>query len=253
MPQKFIVEAVLRAVETLPGFPNLDVLDLSCGEGEILSRLQKRGCRVRGTHYREDDYIIRQRGLLDGVPVTSGVDLAGPLPFPDASFDLVTLTEVLEHLENHFHVLHEAARLVRPGGWLLLTTPNIFRLHSRFRFLLTGKHKLIRRRLGWDVPWGEHYAYHINPVDFPVLHAVLRQQGLRLERVGFTRFKLKSLLFLPLVPLVWLACRLTVDRDARPEGAFREGERDLNRWLSHPALLGSEQLLVLARRPAQAA
>ena len=39
MPQQFIVQAVLRAVESLPAFPRLSVLDLSCGDGEILLRL----------------------------------------------------------------------------------------------------------------------------------------------------------------------------------------------------------------------
>jgi len=59
MPQAFIVDAVVREVRRLEGYPNLSILDLSCGEGEVLSRLAADGCRVRGTHFRADDYITK--------------------------------------------------------------------------------------------------------------------------------------------------------------------------------------------------
>lgn len=248
MPQPFITEAVVRTVSALPGFPRLAVLDLSCGEGEVLSRLSTAGCTVEGTHYREGDYIIKTRARLAHLRITDGVDLQQPLPFGNASFDVVLLTEVLEHLPHHFGILPEVARVLRPGGHLVFSTPNIFRLHSRLQFFLTGKHKLIRRRIGWDVGREELYAYHISPVDFPLLHTLLHQANLGLLRLDFTRWKWKSLLFAPLWPLIWLACRLTVDKDARRESVFRAGEEDLNRWLSSPALLFSEQLLGLAQR-----
>jgi len=251
MPQTFVTNAVVNAIRDLPDFPNLTVLDLSCGEGEVLARLVAAGCQAQGTHYRQDDYIIRDRTRLAPLAVTGGVDLQRALPFEDAAFDVVLLTEVLEHLESHFNVLHEAGRVLRSGGHLVLSTPNIFRLHSRLQFFLSGKHKLIRRRVGWDLPADELYAYHINPVDFPLLHTVLHQSGFRLEQLRFTRFKFKSVFFLPLWPLVWLSTRLTVDAGVRGPGMFRDGERDLNRWLTHPALLYSEQLLGVAQRSAR--
>lgn len=248
MPQNFITRAVVEAVRRLPGFPALSVLDLSCGEGEILSELARLGCRVQGTHFREDDYIIKQHEHLAGLPILSGVNLHQPLPFSTNAFEVVLLIEVLEHLESHLNILAEAGRVLKPGGFLLFTTPNIFRLHSRLQFFLTGKHKLIRRRFGWDLKPGDRYAYHISPVDLPLVHTLLHQAGLGIQELRFTRFKWKSALLLPLWPLVWLSCRLTTDREARRSEAFNRGERALNRWLSHPALLFSEQLFVIAQR-----
>lgn len=248
MPKPFIVEAVLRTVQGLPAFPRLSVLDLSCGDGEILIRLAARGCQVRGTHYRADDYIVNKQAPTANLPITTGVDLLAPLPFACGLFDVVILTEVLEHLECHFRVLLESGRVLRPGGHLVFTTPNIYRLHSRLQFFLTGKHKLIRRRVSWDLGPDDLYAYHISPVDFPLIHTLLHQAGLSIERLSFTRFKFKSLFLLPLLPIVWSACRLTSDKGARKPGPFLDGERNLNRWLSHPALLFSEQLLLVARR-----
>jgi len=60
--------------------------------------------------------------------------------------------------------------------------------------------------------------------------------------------KFKSALLSPLWPLVWLACRLTVDKDARRNPVLKQTEKSLNRWLSNPAMLFSEQLLVVTRR-----
>lgn len=249
MPQSFVVDAVVVAVKELPDFPRLRVLDLSCGEAEILNRLKSLGCEVLGTHYRADDYIVENRKGLANVPIVPGVDLQKPLPFEDASFQVVILSEVLEHLEWHGTVIREAGRILKPGGHLLFTTPNICRLHSRLQFFLTGKHKLIRRRLGWDLGYDERYAYHINPVDFPLVHALLHQAGLRVQELRFTRVKLfKTAILGMLYPLIWLSCRLTSDKNLKGPGPFQDGEKDLNRWLSHLALLFSEQLFVVAQK-----
>lgn len=251
MPQPHVVKAVIAAAQELPGFPNLDVLDLSCGEGEILSNLKSLGCRVQGTHYRSDDYIVEDRKRLAGIPITDKVDLHRPLPFEAERFDVVILSEVIEHLEWHGTVIREVGRILKPGGYLLCTSPNIFRMHSRFQFFFTGKHKLIRRRLGWDMRYEERYAYHITPVDFPLLHALLYQSGLRVHTLKNTWVKpFKTALYSLLYPFIWLGCRLTLDRNLEGPGLFLDGEKDLNRWLIHPALLFSEQLFVVARKHA---
>lgn len=248
MPQSFITEAVVEAVRGLPRFPSLSVLDLSCGEGEILGLLKDMGCDVHGTHFREKDYIVKTRDRLRDLPITAGVNLHQPLPFPSGAFDVVLLIEVLEHLESHFNIIAEAGRVLKQGGFLLITTPNIHRLHSRLQFFLTGKHKLIRRRFGWDLQPEDRYAYHIAPVDFPLLHTLLHQAGLEMRQLRFTRFKWKSLCLLPLWPIIWMACRLTMDRETKRSEPFRKGEQTLNHWLTRPALLFSEQLFLVAQR-----
>lgn len=250
MPQDFVATAILESIRALPDYPKLTVLDLSCGRGEILSSLVSDGCSARGTHYRSDDYKLTTQFtplMTEGLPIDDGVDLMKPLPYDAESFDLVVLSEVIEHLESFMPIIREVGRVLRPGGHFVMSTPNVARLHSRLHFFLTGTHKLIRRRVGWDLAPDELYAYHINPVDFPLLHTLLHQSGMEVRAIDFTRVKPRHLWLMLGYPLVWLATQLGT-REKTTSDAHRQGERDLRRWMLAPAMLASEQLLVVARK-----
>jgi 2-polyprenyl-3-methyl-5-hydroxy-6-metoxy-1,4-benzoquinol methylase len=250
VPQPHVFEAVLRAARRLPGYPRLRVLDLSAGRGEIAAALAKDGCAVRGTHFRADDYKLADTKAplhTDAVPIDPDVDLTRPLPYADAAFDLVILCEVAEHLPTEIPVIAGIGRVLAPGGHLVLSTPNVARLHSRWHFFFTGTHKLIRRRAGWDLSPDDLYAYHINPIDFPLLHTLLRQAGLRVQRLDFTLFKAKHAWMFLFYPFVWISTRIETSRH-RGNAEHARGEDDLFRWMTRPAMLGSEQLLLTARK-----
>ena len=249
MPQDFVARAVVDTVRALPRYPALSVLDLSCGQAEIIRVLKDDGCGVRGTHFRGDDYKLHgvPKAQWKDLPIDPEIDLLQPLPYPSGSFDVVVLSEVVEHLSTYIPVIHEVGRLLRGGGHLVLSTPNISRLHSRLHFFFTGTHKLIRRRVGWDIAPSESYAYHISPVDFPLLHTLLFQAGLRVRRLRFTRFKAKHAWLFLLFPLLWLSTRAET-RKRVAEGRHKQGEEDLLRWMTHPAMLASEQLLLIAEK-----
>jgi len=247
VPQKHVFEAVLRAARRLPGYPKLRVLDLSAGRGEIAAALAGDGCDVRGTHFRADDYKLAGKPPPPGIAIDPDVDLTRPLPYGSAAFDLVILCEVAEHLPTYIPVIAEIGRVLAPSGHLILSTPNVARLHSRWHFFWTGTHKLIRRRVGWDLTPDDLYAYHITPVDFPLLHTLLRQAGLSVERLEVTRFKWKHAWLFLLYPFIWLSTRLETRRHRSGSG-HAAGEEDLFRWMTRPAMLGSEQLLLTARK-----
>ncbi|HEX3455893.1 MAG TPA: class I SAM-dependent methyltransferase [Gaiellaceae bacterium] len=109
----------------------LQILDLGCRDG-ALSTAYLEGNQVIGVDVdRAALAKAEERGLE-----TAWADVDEPLPFPNESFDVVVTAEVLEHLRLPERALAEAMRVLRPGGLLVGSVPNCFRLKSRLRFLL---------------------------------------------------------------------------------------------------------------------
>ncbi len=246
MPEPVIVNAVLKRIKALPGWPNLRVLDLSCGDGEVIEHLCREGCQAEGTHFRADDYIYNSPSeALNKVTVHEGIDLTRPLPFGDKEYDVVLATEMLEHLPSHILPCAEVGRILKPGGHFVFSTPNVHRLQSRLQFLFSGQHELRGARLDWSVGRDDLYATHYNPVYFPVMHSVLHHNDLRVVEMGLTEMNGAAVLAGLLLPLVIPATALEM-RHARKRSP--ECGKDLLRWMLHPAMLFSDQLLVVSRK-----
>ncbi len=100
--------------------PDAHVLDVATGTGAVAERLVRRfGCRVTGIDQSADMLAAaRERlaggGLADRVTLLRGE--AENLPFPDATFDALTVTYLLRYVDDPAAVLRELARVVRPGG-----------------------------------------------------------------------------------------------------------------------------------------
>jgi SAM-dependent methyltransferase len=103
------------------------ILDVGCGRGLMLSELANRGWRAVGVEM--SDVASRHAREVLGLDVRVG-DLAG-CEFPAASFDVVTLFHVLEHLPDPDAALAEARRVITARGWLLVEVPNFGSLQSR--------------------------------------------------------------------------------------------------------------------------
>jgi SAM-dependent methyltransferase len=100
----------------------LCVLDYGCGAGVLLDRLSSARLRVGLDVSRSALERTRARCGADTSLVRIGI--RGPLPFPSETFDLVTTTEVIEHVPNERAMLAEISRVLKPGGRLVLTTPH---------------------------------------------------------------------------------------------------------------------------------
>ena len=106
------------------------VLDLGCRSG-ALTRHFVEGNSVVGL---DVDAAALEKARARGIePVQANVE--EPLPFEDASFDAVVAGELFEHLQFPDALVAEARRVLRPGGVLVGSVPNAFRIQSRLRFL----------------------------------------------------------------------------------------------------------------------
>lgn len=201
-----------------------EVLDIGCGAGNMIHHLSRYG-RVKGIEVdarpvamaRARGYDVRQADATRGIP------------YLDASFDLVTALDVIEHVDEDAAMLREMARVLRPGGLLAITTPAFQWLWSHNDVLNGHKHRytpaelrqrvqgaglrirrmtfgfflvfpmsapliLLRNRLGRQPELSSHHfqedAYQVEMEPVsPALNTVLRGVG-RLEAAMVTRVDL---------------------------------------------------------------
>lgn len=117
-----IIDSLQRAVDEAPG---PDILNLGSGPFFELPLLKNRQ-RLSLTACDIDARAMAEARRLFGDELKSCdvITPGAPLPYPDASFDLVASMDVVEHIIDPVPWLEEALRVLKPGGRLFLTTPN---------------------------------------------------------------------------------------------------------------------------------
>lgn len=102
------------------------VLDVACGPGLLCRKVKERRSRAQVTGVDFSAYMIRRNQERDGSLgiVYRPLDIRHDLSSLDGPFDVVTMCEILEHLEQPEMVLAAAMKLLRPGGRFVLTCPH---------------------------------------------------------------------------------------------------------------------------------
>lgn len=226
------------------------VLDLGAGRGHLARRV--------GAWFAARGQDVSERVLAADIaeaPFEAAevpfrrVDFNQPLPFADRSFDLIYSIEVSEHLHRPYDVLKECARLLEPGGWLVLSTPNILNLQSRFRFLFTGFWDLYQPP-STDPANGGRICGHVMPLHYAYYAYGLRLAGFDEVHCEIDRVKRGArALYWLLYPLLSVM-RARFEREVRryDRGVFEENRQVLE-LLNARDLMTSRSLMLVARRP----
>ena len=195
MAARGVHDAAFRVLQASIGSPRgTSVIDVGAGAGAFSRRLSTAGYRVSACDLYPDLFQVPEVTCL-------AVSPAGELPYAEHTADVVVALELFEHIDGHDTLLREIRRVLKPGGTLLLTTPNILNLKSRILFLLTGYFYNFPS-LNPDVRDPVHQ--HISPFSLDRYRWRLRQSGFELRHVSVDRYKLSSLIWALLVPLIWL-------------------------------------------------
>jgi ubiquinone/menaquinone biosynthesis C-methylase UbiE len=112
--------------------PGRRVLDLGCGQGDLTAVLAAAGGDVLGVEVAQAAVDRARRRHPELQFTLAPID--GALPLDDTSFDIVWASEVIEHVADTATWLSEVRRVLKPGGRLLVTTPN----HGRLGLALHG-------------------------------------------------------------------------------------------------------------------
>jgi SAM-dependent methyltransferase len=146
-----------------------DFLDIGCSSGDWAAHWMEKGWRCSGVDI-DEEHLATSRGR--GVDAKRCDLNKESLPFGDASFDLVFAGEVIEHLIDTDSFLSELYRCLRPGGRVLITTPNLVSFENRLRILL-GIYPI------W-VNYNLSGSGHVRAYSPAVLKKQLREHGFRI-------------------------------------------------------------------------
>ena len=119
---EFYIEETLRETQTRLGLaPGESLLDVGCGTGALLEALSvfAPDAKLSGIDPSSEMLKIARRKLAKSIELTQGY--AECLPYPDATFDVVVSVSAFHYFRDPLCALREMARVLRPGGRLVLT------------------------------------------------------------------------------------------------------------------------------------
>lgn len=147
------------------------LLDVGCGVGNLWPFVRERFSRCVGVD------AVRYDELPDDVEFARA-DLNAPrIPLPDACADAVASVETIEHLENPRAFMRELTRLVKPGGCVVVTTPNQLSLLSLMTLVFKQRFSAFQ---------DAHYPAHVTALLEVDLRRIAVECGLTEIEVAYT-------------------------------------------------------------------
>lgn len=189
-------ELAISSMKHKPG--SIRHLDIGSGTGALISLLKKNCINIQSTACDYTDELMKIPCLQVDIVDLNSQDL----PYASNTFDLVTCTEVIEHLENYRKLIRDIFRVLKPSGTVVFTTPNVLNLQSRVRYLYFGFANLFGPL---PVSRADKFSTvgHITPVSFFYLAHTLAETGfidIQLESDKAQRSAIpKLVLFWPII------------------------------------------------------
>ena len=214
--------------------PRGRLLDVPTGEGALAATLRNMGFDVSCCDIQTERFSAR------GLKVDRG-DLNEKLPYEDGIFDYVCFLEAIEHTENPYSAMRELSRITRPGGILVLTTPNYLNIERRLKFLVTGFFtKPVSRKKFQERYSGQTYDMHSSPLGYTLIRFILEHAGFSIIDMTYDKKKRKQTLLKPLVWLIRLYSHLW--------NKSRREEYWLDQTTGPVILDGGNTLIIFARK-----
>lgn len=153
------------------------ILDVGCGDGLNAGKILSELGDYIGVDVSETAVESARRNGYDA----SLIEDAVALPFEDETVDAAVSMEVIEHLMFPLRAVQEVSRVLRPGGVVLLTTPNIAYWRLRIDMLFRGRWNPLGDTLAVDEPWRDP---HIRFFTTSSIRGMLESAGLEVMDVG---------------------------------------------------------------------
>lgn len=225
------------------------VLDIGAGRGFMTGKL--------GEHLSEkgvvpSDVLVAcdlfpEFFEYDGIECIK-VNAVDRLPFDDNSFDIVYAIEVAEHLQNPYAFIGEIHRIVKPGGKILLSVPNILNISSRFSYFMHGFHDMFEPLSFKDEDAGR-LCGHIMPLSYFYIEHGMRKSGFVNTAFFSDKLKKSNLAFYYMLsPLFKLAFKRFTRRIIKKNSYLFEINREPLAAINSKALLCSRSCIIVAEK-----
>jgi len=197
-----------KVVEIFSPMSRGKLLEMPTGSGALAWRLHELGFEVVPADLYPESFQVPFLKC-------SYVDLNAEFSFGDSEFDYVCCVEGIEHLEDHFHFVRQCRRVLRKGGKLVITTPNILNIASRLKYLLSGFWSLVPR------PINEFSSNpvddHINPLTYFQLRYMLHTNGFKIREVTTDLRRRSGWALMFLYPFVRWNMKRTMRKETDPQ------------------------------------
>lgn len=208
------------------------VLDIPSGAGAFTHRVLAKGIEVHSSDI-ENIMMVENRNFMKA-------DMNRTLPYEDNTFDAIVCIDGIEHIERPFDFIRECYRVLRHGGKLIISTPNIHALRSRWRWFLTGHHNKCKTPLDEKNVTPLH---HINMTSYTEMRYMLHTNGLNIEKLTTNRVKLISYFYLPVVPLAYLTTKLVYNKEENNLEQRKRNKQIIKQMFSFPLLFGETMIV----------
>ena len=194
------------------------LVDIGCGFGGFLKQMRDRYDTLIGL-----DFVPLGRPDADNVHLARA-DLRQGIPLSDGVADTVTAVEVIEHVASPVLLVEEAFRITRPGGELIITTPNVRYMRHLIRLFVQGHGPKTSAHRQDEVLWDGGHIHYFTSSDVVALF----------RDAGFVSIRSLALI--------------------SPDGFLPGVRRLLSRWPDNPAVREflTGRLMVTGRKPEHA-
>jgi SAM-dependent methyltransferase len=150
------------------------LLDVGCSNGEFMYLAKQRGFEPCGVELNARTATIARD---NGFPVVLGV--LDDAHYPDAFFDVIYLGDIIEHVKDPHSFISECARILKPGGLIVISTPNLDCLWSQMTLPLYSL---------FTIPWSSVTPpYHLHQFSDSNLNILMGKHGFSPHELWFNK------------------------------------------------------------------
>ena len=213
------------------------VVDIPSWSGAFIQRLKDGGFESIIAIDISNILEIEHEAFIKG-------DMTKTFPMSDKSCDIIVCIDGIEHIDEQFYFVKEGHRVLKNEGEIIISTPNISTLRSRFKWFTTGHHHKCNSPLDETNP---NPLHHIGMISFAELRYMLHSNGFRIVEIRTNRMKPINLVYAIFLPVIYLSTLWVYLKRGKKE-KMTQINRSIFKQVFKKEILFGETLIIKAKK-----